>query len=268
MQGASSADRKKNDQCDTLRSGKGGASTLTETQKVMVNAICRTLDSHFRFYRNTQTISRSVCTSVAIGLCLNTLLYSPQAKAVINLQVQQIGPDVVISGSGKANLSALTLNSTNLMYQNVLTDVQIYAGPNQPNAGQVNLYNGITSGPATISSDPFLVELPDQNIAASYGDLFGIVTNPFTLVLPKGYVSNADLSGISTIQNHTISGLGLTVGTSSWTWGSMANGDFDSINLTVPNSTPVPGPLPLAGGAALFGWSRKLRKRSRSLDFS
>ncbi len=234
----------------------------------MVDATSGTLDFQIRFCRNTQTIGRSICTSVAIGLSLGELLCSPQAKAVINLQVQQIGPDVVISGSGKANLSALTLNSTNLLYQNVLTDVQIYAGPNQPNAGQVDLYNGITSGPATISSDALLVELPDENIAASHGDLFGIVTNPFTLVLPKGYVSNADLSGVSTIRNYTISGLGLTVGTSTWTWGSVANGDFDSINLTVPNSTPVPGPLPLAGGAVFFGWSRKLRRRSKSLDLS
>ena len=188
-----------------------------------------------------------------------TLAYSPQAKAVIILQVQQVGSDVVVTGSGRANFSALTFDSSDIMYQNVLTDVQLYAGPNVPNGGVVDLYTGVNTGPTSVSSNQLVVEEPDESSAASHGDLFGIVTSPYTLVLPKGYISNSELSGVSTFRNQTIAGLGLRTGTSTWTWGT--GSDFDSINLVVPNRTPVPAPLPLAGAAVMFGWSKKLRSR-------
>jgi MYXO-CTERM domain-containing protein len=37
-----------------------------------------------------------------------------------------------------------------------------------------------------------------------------------------------------------------------------------TLNLQGSGSTPVPGPLPLLGAGAAFGWSRRLRKRCRA----
>jgi MYXO-CTERM domain-containing protein len=37
-----------------------------------------------------------------------------------------------------------------------------------------------------------------------------------------------------------------------------------SLNLQGSAAHPVPGPLPLLGAGAAFGWSRRLRKRSRA----
>lgn len=38
---------------------------------------------------------------------------------------------------------------------------------------------------------------------------------------------------------------------------------YDYVNGQVGYATPVPGPLPLAGAAAAFGWTRRLRRRLR-----
>ncbi len=40
-------------------------------------------------------------------------------------------------------------------------------------------------------------------------------------------------------------------------------GDYGVLSITGFEATDVPGPLPLAGGAAAFGWSRRLRRRIR-----
>jgi hypothetical protein len=183
------------------------------------------------------------------------------SEAVIHLRVDQVGNDVVVTGSGKANLSALNFSATDLSFQNVLTDVQIYAGPSLFNAGQVDLYDNVLTGPSSISSDPFLVQEPDPG--TSTGSLFGIQADLYRLVLPKGYISNTELTGTSTFKNVTISELGLTTGKSIWTWGNIQDGSFDSINLEVaPGSLEnVPGPLPICGSSVALMWSRSLRRR-------
>ena len=60
----------------------------------------------------------------------------------------------------------------------------------------------------------------------------------------------------------------------TWTLQSDGNGDGytanDTINLIVgaPPVASVPGPLPLFGAGAAFGWSRKLRRRIGSVSSS
>ena len=194
----------------------------------------------------------SVCLS--LGVVSSALFYGLPSHAVINLKAEQVGNDVVITGSGKANLSALTFLTSDTSFQNLFSDTQIYAGPNSFNDGDVDIYQGILTGPSVIGTDPAVFEEPDPML--SFGDLFGIQVDPYRLVLPLGYVSNTDLSGVSVYKNLTLSALGLSPGIGTWTWGDATNGTFDSINLNV-----VPGPLPIAGAAMTFGWCRKLRRR-------
>lgn len=193
------------------------------------------------------------CCSLALTTC--ALVCGSPAEAVIELRVDQVGDDVVVTGSGKANVAALTFASTSNAFQNVLTDVQIYAGPVPSPGGRVDLYDGILTGPLTISSNPLVTEIPDD--AASTGDLFGMMTSPYQLVLPEGYVSDTELSGVSIYRNATLASLGLIPGTATWTWGTAGDGTFDRLNLVV-----VPGPLPIAGAGMTYGWCRKLRRRA------
>jgi hypothetical protein len=200
--------------------------------------------------------AKHVCSLPFLGLLL--ALGNP-AEAIIILKAEQVGNNVHITGSGSANLSALSFLTTDTSFQNVMTDTQIFAGASIFAGGQVDLYGNILSGPVTVSSDSSLTEEPDPDLSS--GDLFGILTDPYTLALPQGYVSNNPLSGVSVYKNLTLAQLGLSPGLSTWTWGSSGSATFDSINLEV-----VPGPLPLSGAVAAYSWSLRLRKRIRKAN--
>jgi hypothetical protein len=199
-----------------------------------------------------------------LSLCLPIVLMPLPSLALITLRVEQMGSEVVITGSGTANLAGLAFDAAVNSWTNAITDGQIYSGPAAFSDGNVNLYSGIT-GPSVFGVDPFLYEVPD-NVGSS-GDLFGILVDNASgvtqLVLPYGYVSNSSLSGVSRFSSLTITQLGLTPGQlNTWSWGSGVNAD--SLRLEVDNranSVPVPAPAPLLGIIAAFRTARYLRRR-------
>jgi hypothetical protein len=199
-----------------------------------------------------------------LALCLPIVLTPLPSLAFITLRAEQIGPDVVITGSGTANLSGLTFNVADNSWTNAITDSQIYAGADVFGNGSIDLYSGVT-GPSTFGFDSGLYEVPDP--LGSSGDLFGIlgdtVSGVTQLVLPSGYVSNSSLSGVSRFSSLTIAQLGLTPGQLNiWSWGSGVNAD--SLRLEVAISpTSVPVPAPLLGSLAAFQMARHLRRRLR-----
>jgi len=201
---------------------------------------------------------------------LAAVLLAPRpASAIVTLRVQQVGNDVVITGSGSAIITGLT--SADNDYTNVLTDAQIYAGPDAfgdsfGGGGDVSLWSNI-SGPLVFGSDSNIFENP----SSGSGDLFGIVADNFEgnpgaqrLVLPMDYTSGTSLSGTSTFTGFTLARLGFTPGQiSTWSWGAGATAD--SLRLEVVDPNPVPAPLPIAGAAAVFCRLKRLRRRSRQL---
>ena len=102
------------------------------------------------------------------------------------------------------------------------------------------------------------------------GNLWAVAQSGNTsFVIPGGdYFSTGATSGTKVPMLTTISGL-----PSSGTWRlkisdneSADTGALGSWTLNLQGSTPasVPGPLPLLGVGAAFGWSRRLRKRCRA----
>jgi hypothetical protein len=98
------------------------------------------------------------------------------------------------------------------------------------------------------------------SVAISGGGSFDIPGGDY---FPTGAGSSAKVPMLT-----TISGL-----PSNGTWrlkisdkGSGDTGTLGSWSLNLQGSSPasVPGPLPLLGAGAAFGWSRRLRKRSRA----
>jgi hypothetical protein len=214
--------------------------------------------------RTVNIIARLGPTLLAAALLAPALLAPRPASAIVTLRVQQVGNDVVITGSGTANTNGLTPAGTDNNYTNVLTDALIYAGPDAFDNGSVSLWSNISSGPLAFGSDSNLSENPNSGT----GDLFGIVANysdgisgAQRLVLPLGYISGTSLSGTSTFTGKTLAELGLTPGQiNTWSWG--ADATADSLRLEVD---PVPAPLPIAGAAAVFFRLKRLRRRSRRL---
>jgi len=66
----------------------------------------------------------------------------------------------------------------------------------------------------------------------------------------------------ATFNGETLASMGFTTTTGligTWT----LNGTSETIQVVLGQpSAAVPGPLPLLGAGAAFGWSRRLRKRS------
>lgn len=193
------------------------------------------------------------------------LIGTAPAQALVTLKVQQVGPDVVVNGRGSAKTTGLTSEGTKADWTNVLSPVQVYAGPAAFSDGNVSLWSNL-SGPSTFGSDPAVFEYPDSSPTLSFGKLFGILTSStpadIRLVLPSTYVSGTTISGRTTYPNLTLAQLGLTSGlTYTWSWGSGSTAD--SLELQIGDIPPVPAPLPIAGAAAAFHTVQRLRRRLR-----
>ena len=190
----------------------------------------------------------------------SALMLAGPARAVIVLTVEQDGADVLITGSGSAKTNALSEVSTSTTWNNVFTELQLYAGPATNDDGQVRTWGGASGGPLLIGSSS-VTALPEPS---SSGDLFGIVSDAGAaapwIVLPLSYSSGNNLSGSSRFANYTLADLGLSPGVLTWTWGS--GPDADSLEIRI-NGDPVPAPLPLAGGALAWKFSRRMRRLSQ-----
>ena len=132
-----------------------------------------------------------------------------------NVTITQVGNDVVWSGSGSFNLTALTSAGPGGTVGGYNSGQAIWAiGPNT----SVDTYSG------TITY-PFIFGTSSVGVTSNTGSTFGILPGGSgrLLYVPSGYVSNTNISGTSTYTNTTIAGAGLTPGVYTWSWGSGAN---------------------------------------------
>lgn len=186
------------------------------------------------------------------------------------LTVEQVGADVVITGSGSIDTSGFSEYGTRNDYNNELSNIKIFAGPATSSNGSIRTWSGL-DGALTIGSASS-VFTPDSSIASSFGQLFGIEADstPLTLggipllVLPQNYVSGSALSGTSRYSNKTLSQLGLTPGTQTWSVGSGAS--LQTVQITT--SVPVPAPLGFAGVPVVFSSIRRLQRNTNILKQS
>lgn len=130
--------------------------------------------------------------------------------------IQEVGSDVIWSGSGSFDISNLSLENTDQLAAGFAAASAIWAvGPNFP--VNVELYGGF-------AFDTYPTSFGSGGSPASNGtgDLFGILFGGSgrSLVVPENYISGTQLSGSTTYANTTISGLNLVVGTYTYSWGS------------------------------------------------
>ena len=188
------------------------------------------------------------------------------AHSAILLTVRQDGNDVVVIGSGSANINDLTSSVQDDDYTNALTDYQIHAGPVAHSDDQdtpdvaVDLWSGIT-GPTIFGTNPNIYETPSSGFL---DDLFGIVADngmgQSLLVLPPNYISDTSLDGTSRFSNITLAQLGLSPGVFTWNWGMGQNADSFELRI---EPVPVPAPLPLAGVPIAWNLAKRMRRASR-----
>ena len=157
---------------------------------------------------------------------------APSARAGYIVTMLQDGLNVVAQGSGKIDLSGLTLPRR---FSNVATisphDAVIFTGPTVLTPADV--YHGST-GPMSFGSRGSI--LADSGS----GDFVGL-NGPSNFYVPAGYASGHFLSDSATYDNQTFASLGVTPGTYKWTWGTGPNQNFtlDIVTAVVPEPSSL-----------------------------
>jgi hypothetical protein len=177
-----------------------------------------------------------------------------QAKAILTYNIFERGSDVVIEANGSLPIPA-SANTTGCVGGN----------------GRLNpTSSNLCTGPGTTATNMLRYSFGLQpttsfgtGAAVNTTDVSGTPTifsasNGF-LGLHSCYVSGSPIQGEAIFASRTLSGFGITTTGLLGTW--TLNGTGDTIQVFIGAPASVPGPLPLFGAAAAFGWSRRLRKR-------
>ena len=152
-----------------------------------------------------------------------TLLFSVRPAQCFTITLQQVGSNVVATGSGAFNLTGLTFSGSGPAAESgIIPSLGFIA----INAGSVDadVYVGFT-GPTSFGSGGL-------SLSNSFsGDFFALEEgNDAFLALPQGYVSGSALSNSMTFNSATFASLGLTPGTHVWSWGTgLPNQNFTLI---------------------------------------
>ena len=165
--------------------------------------------------------------------------------------IEQVGANVVATGSGEFNLTGLTSSESG---SSLTPDVDAHFPELVFSTGSYILYDveGVT-GPSNFGSGGTTAASSSSGPAVAFGLAFSS-----DLILPTGYTSGTVLAtSTDTFDSTTLALLGINVGTYEWTWGAAADQSF-TIDVV---ATPLPAAFSLfatgLGGLGLFGWRRK-----------
>src|SRR5205814_10306576 len=183
-----------------------------------------------------------------------TSLFSVQPAQAFTMTLEQVGANVVATGSGAINLTGLTFVQTAGPLGAVIGANLGLIETVQTSGAIVDIYSGFTVPTSFGSGGVFLAN-------TGSGDFVGIADSVGNLGVPIGYVSGAALSDSMTFDNATLASLGVTPGTYIWSWGTgLPNQNFTLIigGVGVPDGGTTISLL----GCALLGLAALRRKLS------
>jgi hypothetical protein len=180
--------------------------------------------------------------ATTLGIVLAWLLSVRSAQAGYIVTLQQVGPDVVATGSGPLNLTGLSKSNSFTIGPEIIPTAggKFGAAILTGLTTTTDLYAGNLSGPTSFGSGGLTYASSGSgDMVGKFGGLLGS-----GLIVPTGYVSGTALSGMAIYRGKTFCTLGVTPGTYVWTWGGGANQNF---TLQIPpaiNCAPTPRPRP------------------------
>lgn len=201
------------------------------------------------------------------------LFAAGEAHAFLTYNIYQAGSDVVVTASGSlalpASLGGFTLS--NVPPGNLLrTSSVLTTGPNNVPLQSYRLET-VLDGLAGAAAITTTNVSGDSIFFIGGGDWSGVAPGPY---YRTSVASGVAISSSATFANQDLAGLGFATPGLIGHWRvirSVADGDtpYTSDNIYVcvgaspcaPPVSSVPGPLPLLGAGAAFGWSRRLRRR-------
>jgi len=176
-----------------------------------------------------------------------TSLFCVQPAQAYTVTLEQIGSNVVATGSGPINLSVLTFVISGADNPGIVPFSGVIS--TGPFASMIDGYRGFT-GPMDFGSGAGAL----PNTAS--GDFVGISGVGLGLFVPLNYISGTALSDSMTFNNATFASLGVTPGTYVWSWGDGANQMFTLRIGAVPDGGSTISLL----GCALLGLAALRRK--------
>jgi len=215
-----------------------------------------------------KTPLKTACPSTRQGMSLAfaiALLGLPatdlSAQSSLNgftVTMQQEGTNVVATGSGELNLSALMLEGSNYEAFPWVSGKGIELGPDSVN--NKNVWGGGIISPSSFGSGRYSGGIGSgSTVGCADGiDVDNVSITGVALIVPLGYVSDTALSDSATWSDETIAGLGLTPGTYTWSWGSGSTASFFTLDIVPePDSMILLG----VGGLAVAAYRRKIRAK-------
>lgn len=186
------------------------------------------------------------------------LVCSLAAQAAYTVTMNQVGTDVVATGSGFFNLAGAGAPLTNP------SGVGVVPASAMVVIGAAAVVDGFTlpiAGPANFGAGGFALA------TSGAGPIAGINTTISMLVVPAGYIDGTPLGvATTTWSGQTLAGMGVTPGTYVWTWGAGPTADSFTLIVNAPSPASVPtlaewGTVFLAAMLALLGFTTLRQRR-------
>jgi hypothetical protein len=213
-------------------------------------------------------LGKQTASLAALGaaMLIGSGLSAPPAQATpFVVTLEQVGSNVVETGSGAIDLTGLTFVVTNPVNPTYAIITPLFASLGIGPTGMPNqsLYSGI-SGPTNFGTGG------QTNVSSGTGDPVAIFGFTHFLDVPAGYFSNTTLMDTATFTGQTFASLGVTPGTYEWMWGTGADQNFTLQIGAAAVPAPLIGhglPALLAVGGLLFGAKLLDRGKRRRLQF-
>jgi hypothetical protein len=168
-----------------------------------------------------KALPKTFLSLTLFGIAVTSLFCVQRAQA-FTMTLEQVGSNVVATGSGAINLTGLSFPFLTMTPSGIQANIG-YINTGTPDFFQQDAYSGFT-GPTSFGSGGFF------SADAISGDIVGIDGLAGLIFVPEGYVSGAALSDSITFNNATLANLGVTPGTYVWTWGAgLPNQNFTLI---------------------------------------
>ena len=156
-----------------------------------------------------KALPKKLLTLTLFGIGV-TSLFSFQPAQAFTITIEQVGPNVVATGTGAINLAGLSFFNPGSVGTASVWPVTGRISMSSMSGGNADTYIGFTGPSSFGGGDVALANF-------SSGDVFAFDLD--AMFLPSGYVSGNPLSDMAIYFTATVASLGLTPGTYVWTWG-------------------------------------------------
>jgi hypothetical protein len=186
-------------------------------------------------------MKRTLVRSLFMAALLVVVDAAGRVEAGIIMTATEVGSDVVVSGSGTADLTGLSLN-TNAGTVSFMSPSEASLDTGPTGAISTDQYQSV-NGPSDFGSGAFTFATSGTGDRFGVSFVGGIGVSFYSLFVPQGYVSGSQLNGTSTFANQTFASLGMTPGTYLWSWGPAAQDDTFTLSIVGASAVPEPSSL-------------------------